>query len=114
MEKSWLYCSQKCHREKPIAIVEAELVFSGRAEHRPDIRYLLTETARVYTRMEDWADALNISVPYLYTSLRRYFRVRITHSVTGELCERAMKPDEFRTLLAPTRVAQPAATAAAA
>lgn len=104
MEKSWLYCSTKCHRLKPIAIVEAEIVFSGRAEYRPDIRYLLAETAKLYTRMEDWASALNISVPYLYTSLRRYFRIREPHPVTGEVSERSMRPDEFRSRMVPANL----------
>lgn len=96
MTKRYVYCGEKCFREKPIAVVEIELLFVGRASTRPDIRTLLVQTGRAFPRMDDWADSLKCSVPYLYTMLERYFQIQEAHPITEELVWRPMTPNEFR------------------
>lgn len=96
MGKRFLYCSETCFRDCPMGVVDIELAFVGRADVRPNIREVLVRTARTYERMDDWAQALHVSVPYLYTMLTRYFTLTYEHPVTGETVERPMTPEEFR------------------
>lgn len=96
MVKRYVYCGARCFREKPIEVVEIELMYAGRAERRPQIHDILIETGRTFPRMDDWAQALHVSLPYLYTMLERYFQIRAPHPITGEMAWRPMEPDEFR------------------
>lgn len=71
--KPWLWCSRRCYRWKPQKVISIEMRFGG--ERRADIRWILIKTAREFQNLHDHAQALGVSVPYLYTMVKRYFRI---------------------------------------
>ena len=67
LQKSTLYCSWKCFRYKPPAIIQLERAFGK------DIKEVLIETARNYDTLEKQEQALGKSSQWLYSCIKKYF-----------------------------------------
>lgn len=92
--KPWLWCSRRCYKWKPQKVVSIEMRFG--LHQRADIRWIIIKTAKDFQNLHDHAKALDVSVPYLYTMVRRYFRVETgRRDAKGIPITRGLSMDEF-------------------
>ena len=86
LAKPMLWCSFSCYKWKPPKVIWIELKFGK--TYRIDIRWVLIETTKRFDNLQAQCFALDVSIPYLYTMVKRYFGMPLPQFVakhsTGE------------------------------